>query len=211
MSENPAEIVTIYVQLADGSSGFLRGVKAEIVAPEEYLILPIGYDREGAEWEFPPGSVVRCKREIRSHQEILVARTLLRKIEFIYQADKRLNETKFFPYEEPVQNLDEIAEDCLRVTEIDYLGLYQIASYVRCNFRALDLSDEQVKALSLEVVRLVVAQGLLAGDYDYGGQLYFWKESTADEIVARIDKEWDPKKGDPSLPESICWFSTRHS
>jgi len=31
----------------------------------------------------------------------------------------------------------------------------------------------------------------------------FWKESDPDSIIARIDKEWDPRNGDPNLGNPI--------
>jgi hypothetical protein len=55
----------IYVLIPEDSA--YKPVQAEIVGENLYKILPASdYDPEDAEWEFPPGSVVRCEeREYR--------------------------------------------------------------------------------------------------------------------------------------------------
>jgi hypothetical protein len=69
-------------------------------------------------------------------------------------------------------------------------------------------SNEEVKRLTLEVVRAIVNCGLRVGTFrSYGDtDLIPWTEQNADAVVARIDREWDPKRGDPTLKDPICWF-----
>ena len=106
-------------------------------------------------------------------------------------------------------NIDDLTEGFLRESQGDCIALSAIASAIRWHLGVSD--NEQVKARSLDIVRVLLANGLLPGDYDYGNKIYFWDERDPASIIARIDKEWDPAKGDPTLPESICWFSRRHN
>ena len=104
-----------------------------------------------------------------------------------------------------MEKLGEIAEGCVKEAADDYVGLWQISTRVRREFQKLNLSSEQVKTLSLEVVRLIVDRGLLPGDYLKTG-FHIWDERDAASIIARIDREWDVGHGDPNLADPICWF-----
>lgn len=101
-------------------------------------------------------------------------------------------------------DVNEIADDFLKEAAGDDVGLWAISGAVRWD---LGLSDNaEVKARSLDVVRILLDHGLVAGDFDYpNSKLYPWNDD-AEATIARIDREWDPAKGDPTLPESICWF-----
>jgi hypothetical protein len=107
-----------------------------------------------------------------------------------------------------MEKINEIAEGYLREAEHDSIGLWAIAGSVEWH---LGLSNnEEVKARTLEIVRILLDHGLLAGDYDYdNSKIYFWDERDPASIIARIDREWDPARGAPTLPESICWFHTK--
>lgn len=104
-----------------------------------------------------------------------------------------------------MRTIAEIINGFLREAKGDFVGLWAIAPAVR---RDLGLSsNEEVKARTLDVVRGLLDHGLWPGDFDYGkSKIYFWDEPDAAACLARINKEWDPTKGDPTLPESICWF-----
>jgi hypothetical protein len=99
-----------------------------------------------------------------------------------------------------------IAEGCVRESADDYVGLWQIATRVRREFG--HMSNEQVKGRSLDVIRLIVEHGLYPGDYFKTG-FRFWEAKDTSSIVARIDREWDPANGDPTLANPICWFAPR--
>lgn len=105
-----------------------------------------------------------------------------------------------------MEKTNRIAEDCVREAADDYIGLWQIATRVRREFGRL--TNEQVKHLSLDVVRLMVERGLCPGDYLKTG-LSFWNEDNTEAIVARIDREWDARLGDPTLANPICWFALK--
>lgn len=109
-----------------------------------------------------------------------------------------------------MKSINEIADGFLKEAAGDSVGLWAISGAVRWD---MELSDNaEVKARTLGVVRILLAHGLLAGDFDYdNSKLYFWNERDANSIIARIDREWNPAHGDPSLPESICWLGFKGS
>ena len=54
----------------------LRPASGVFVAPDVVRIdTPSDYDPDLEEWEFPPGSEVRCIAELRDGRQILVARS----------------------------------------------------------------------------------------------------------------------------------------
>ena len=66
-----AEITTIYVDMTSGGYSCLRGVQAEHITRDIYRILePMP---AGEEWKYPPGQVVRCKKEKLSTGKAMVA------------------------------------------------------------------------------------------------------------------------------------------
>ena len=68
---------TIYVELMDEGVQCARPVEAALVAPGIYkLIAPADGSAEGEVWQFPPGSLVRCRVERWSEGELLIAREL---------------------------------------------------------------------------------------------------------------------------------------
>ena len=105
-----------------------------------------------------------------------------------------------------MSEISRIADGCVREVADDYVSLWQISGRVR---DALSLvSNEEVKDFSLEVIRLIVNRGLRPGDY-YRMGFRFWNEGDLESIVTRIDREWDPLDGDPTLANPICWFASK--
>jgi hypothetical protein len=95
--------------------------------------------------------------------------------------------------------------DCEAGRAEDWLGLVVVANFVR---RRCDIADnDEVKRLSLKVVRALVERGFHVGQFKrYGdSKLILWPEQDTDAVVARIDKEWDTTIGDPNIND-ICWF-----
>ena len=71
---------TIYVNLLDEGVAVMRPTQGLRLGVDEYEVLPpIDYDPGDELWEFPPGSIVRCIREERDGEIILVARELVSK------------------------------------------------------------------------------------------------------------------------------------
>lgn len=106
-----------------------------------------------------------------------------------------------------MKNVNDIVDGFMREVQGDYIGLWAISDAVRWD---LDLStNEEVKKRTLDVVRILLDHGLFAGDYAYGGAFHPWEKHDTNATIARIDREWDASRGDPTLPESICWFDRR--
>jgi hypothetical protein len=99
--------------------------------------------------------------------------------------------------------IDKIVDEFVREVSGDYVGLWQIAARVRNHLGIRE--GHEVKKIALIIVRHLLEHGLRPGDYLHPA-FKFWKEHDADSIIARIDREWDPKRGDPNLGQPICWF-----
>lgn len=68
---------TIYVHLLDEGTIVVRPTQGVLLGGGVYRLLPTSdYDPDTEHWQFPPGSVVRCVRETREGDNILVAHVL---------------------------------------------------------------------------------------------------------------------------------------
>ena len=78
MSEEMAsytDAVEIYVPLLYEGIDVVRLTKGVPLSRAKFKILPIpDYAADLEEWEFPPGTVVECKKESREGKMVLVAR-----------------------------------------------------------------------------------------------------------------------------------------
>ena len=71
----------LYVPLLNEGTDVLRPTSGVFVAPDVVrLQAPDDYDPEVEEWEFPPGTEVRCVAEFRGGVQILVARSQVREL-----------------------------------------------------------------------------------------------------------------------------------
>jgi hypothetical protein len=67
------KIVRIYIPLLNEGTPVVRATDGEVVRDNIFRVLPINNSNtEG--WEFPPGTIVKCVKEVWSGNEILVAR-----------------------------------------------------------------------------------------------------------------------------------------
>jgi hypothetical protein len=67
-------IETIYVRLLNEGTSVLRPTKGEHLGGMTYRLLPTeDYDNDDEQWEFPPGTVVKCIFEIHDGARIVVA------------------------------------------------------------------------------------------------------------------------------------------
>ncbi len=78
MSEETAlstsEIV-LYIPLLNEGTDALRPTTGILLQPDVVRVIATpDYDPRSEEWEFPPGSTVRCVKEYREGREVLVAR-----------------------------------------------------------------------------------------------------------------------------------------
>ena len=66
---------TIYVALLDEGVPVWRPTQGAPLGDGLYEVLATpDYDDDDEHWEFPPGSIVRCVREMRESVELLIAR-----------------------------------------------------------------------------------------------------------------------------------------
>jgi hypothetical protein len=67
--------VEIFIPLLNEGVDVVRPTGGLALGPDEFQVLPTpNYDPAAEEWEFPPGSRVRCVPEIREGRKLLVAR-----------------------------------------------------------------------------------------------------------------------------------------
>lgn len=93
----------------------------------------------------------------------------------------------------------------LLLSEPGTIGLYEVCGDVRHNMGVR--GDREIKRVTLEVVRELLSRGARPGNFKYYGstEFIYWNEQDPDEVIARIDHEWDPAIGSPSI-DDICWF-----
>jgi len=67
----------IYIQLLDEGTTVFRPTQGIPMGNNTFKVLATdNYERAEEVWEFPPGSVVICDREIKGGEDVLVARRL---------------------------------------------------------------------------------------------------------------------------------------
>jgi len=69
----PAASIEIYMLLLDEGVDVWRPVRAQHVAGDVYRIIEEAPDPEDEHWQFPPGALVRCRRQMLSGGACLVA------------------------------------------------------------------------------------------------------------------------------------------
>ncbi len=103
-------------------------------------------------------------------------------------------------------NIYKFVKECMDESEVDYVGLWQIAQTVRERFDPT--STEEARELSLEIVARLYERGLRPGDY-WGGDFAYWPDEGVQAALDRIEREWLAAGADPNLAEPICWFAPR--
>ena len=107
-----------------------------------------------------------------------------------------------------MKHLDEIVDGYMAESEVDYVGLWQVAGAVRRRLGAQ--TTEAARSLSLRVVRLLYERGLRPGNY-WGGDFDYWPDEGCQAALDRIEREWIRAGADPNLAEPICWFAPHPS
>ncbi len=97
-----------------------------------------------------------------------------------------------------------IIDDFMKESIVDYVGLWEIPQILR-HVAPVDTTDE-VRRLSLEVVRHLYKRGLRPGDY-WGGDFDYWPDNGCQAALDRIEQEWIKAGADPNLADPICWFA----
>jgi hypothetical protein len=66
--------VEIFVPLRNEGTNVWRPTQGQPIGEMRFKVLPTpGYSPDLEEWEFPPGTVVKCKIEKRQDREVLIA------------------------------------------------------------------------------------------------------------------------------------------
>jgi hypothetical protein len=66
----------IYVPLLNEGTDVIRPTRGRPLGEMKYEVLPVpGYSPSLEEWQFPPGTIVKCVLEKHGGREVLVARS----------------------------------------------------------------------------------------------------------------------------------------
>lgn len=101
-------------------------------------------------------------------------------------------------------DIDDLVGGYFEESEVDYVGLWQIAQASREELGAR--TTEEARTLSLEIVRRLYEKGLRPGNY-WGADFNYWTEEGCQVVLDRIEREWIKAGEDPNLAEPICWFA----
>lgn len=67
-------MLTVYIKLLNEGTPVFRPAQAERVEKDTVKLLPVAdYNQRDEEWEFPPGSIVRCEGRVMDGENTLVA------------------------------------------------------------------------------------------------------------------------------------------
>jgi hypothetical protein len=103
-------------------------------------------------------------------------------------------------------NMDELIDDYMKESDIDYIGLWQLAHSSRFYLGAT--TTDQTRKISLEMVQRLYERGLRPGDY-WGADFDYWPDEGCQAVLDRIEQEWIALGHDPDPAEPICWFAPR--
>jgi hypothetical protein len=104
---------------------------------------------------------------------------------------------------ELVALLDDILDEC----EDDHVGLWSVVREVRSSLA--NVPSDDVKDVTLELLKFLLHRGLIEAGYPAANGTDFepWGLS-ADEAIARIDREWSALGHEPNIGE-VVWFTSR--
>ena len=64
---------TIYIPLLDEGTDVFRPAKGRKIEDMVYEVIePDDYDSDDEKWKFPPGSIVKCQREVRGEKVAII-------------------------------------------------------------------------------------------------------------------------------------------
>ena len=100
--------------------------------------------------------------------------------------------------------LNEVVDSYLQESQVDCVGLWEIAQSAREEMGAE--TPEEARNLSLMVVGRLYDAGLRPGDY-FGRNVVFWPDAGRQAMLDRIEREWVNAGADPNPAEPICYFA----
>lgn len=97
-------------------------------------------------------------------------------------------------------DIAQLSDRFLAEAREDYVGLWQI-------FNAAERADaERAREITLEIVRRLLGGGVRPCQSPYkADSVQLWPEQTEQEILRRIETEWDASGAGPSMLD--VWFS----
>jgi hypothetical protein len=104
-------------------------------------------------------------------------------------------------------DIHDLAIGYLEESEIDFVGLWQIAQDSREELGAC--TTEEARKFSLDIAKDLYKKGLRPGDYYLGSRFDYWVDEGYQAMLDRIEREWIKAGGDPNLAEPICYFARR--
>ncbi|MBM3647530.1 MAG: hypothetical protein FJX11_07045 [Alphaproteobacteria bacterium] len=85
----------------------------------------------------------------------------------------------------------------------DEIGIYEVYADVKFELGVTD--DREIRHVALEIVREMLRRGARA-DFDCAASVKTYQpEKTVDEVMARIEREWDALEEPPTIGD-ICIF-----
>ncbi|MGH7087919.1 MAG: hypothetical protein ACREFQ_03375 [Stellaceae bacterium] len=101
-------------------------------------------------------------------------------------------------------NISELVDEFIKESDVDYVGLWEVAQVSREDLGATTM--EETQELSLDLVGRLYDRGLRPGNY-WGGDFDFWPEQGRQAMLDRIEQEWVAARADPNLADPICYFA----
>ena len=106
-----------------------------------------------------------------------------------------------------MHNFEQIIEDFVKESRVDYVGLWQLLNAVQ---HQLGITDEmEIRSTTLEIIKGLLSHGLEAVDLTSDGGFKPWVEMECGQVISRIEKEWNGLGREPNIGD-ICWFSNRN-
>jgi hypothetical protein len=99
--------------------------------------------------------------------------------------------------------IDAITDDLLAGADDDYVGLWQVVDGVKKYDKSL--SEEQIRAGTLQVVFVLLRNGMVVGNLLPGGGFDPWPTQDAIAVTSIVEREWRTLGHSPEIGD-ICWF-----
>jgi hypothetical protein len=104
------------------------------------------------------------------------------------------------------RSFENIIADLKKATATDYIGLWWLVRIVSDN---LENKDEDLQALTLTLLRMMLSHGFVVGELSNGGKtLIPWPDQQPDNVAGRIKAEWDALGREPNIGD-IAWLDYR--
>ncbi len=104
-----------------------------------------------------------------------------------------------------VADMKRLTDEFVAEARNDLVGLWEIAR----EFESSTADAEAVRDQTMDLVRTLLAGGLIAGDSPYSAQGFRpWRNQVPDAVIDRIRSEWIALGRPPNIPD-IVWFSGR--